>query len=153
MQSSLCRPLKPLERFGLARNDRFLILNNMDVRYSYVDVPLQMALQEEFSKGLTRIIFKYDINCKYNINAFQRCSENQYSPLADHFRTRLKKENGYVHYDVNDFHIRSHIPSCSDEYGSHHRPLMGIRACEEVESIWAIMNKFQWLTREMDVGA
>src|SRR5215475_9501278 len=125
----------------------------MHIRYSYVDVPFQLALQTEFDKGLKRILFKYDINCKYNLNAYRRCADNPHSPLDQKYWDRLKKENGYVGYGVNDFHIKSHIPSCADEYSNVHTPLMGIRACEEVESIWAIMNKFQWATREMDAGA
>jgi hypothetical protein len=122
-------------------------------RYSYVDVPFQLALQSEFDKGLNRVLFKYDINCKYNLNAYRRCVDNPHSPLDPKYRERLKKTEGFVEYDVNDFHIKSHLPSCSDEYGSFHRPLMGIRACEEVESTWAIINRFQWATREMDAGA
>jgi hypothetical protein len=79
--------------------------------------------------------------------------DNPFSPLPEKYREWLKKELGVVTYNINDFHMKSHIPACADEYSSRHTPLMGIRACEEVESVWSILNKFQWSTREMDAGA
>lgn len=122
-------------------------------RFSFVDVPFQIALQTEYEKGLEKVNFKYDVACKFNINAYNRCMANPHSPLELRYRLRLKKENGFIKYDVNDFHIYSHIPQCADEYGSAYTPLMGVRACEEIEAIWSILNAQQYGTREMDAGA
>jgi hypothetical protein len=55
-------------------------------------------------------------------------------------------------YKVNGFHIRSHNPGCSDEYGLSNTPLVGNRAMEEVETGWSVMNRDAMSTREMHAG-
>lgn len=112
-----------------------------------------MQLQDSFSKGLKRIVFMYDIACKFNINAYNRCIENPYSPLEPRFRNHLRSELGHVLYKVNKFHIKSHKPQCADQYGLNYTPLVGMRAGEEIETGWPHTNREQWSTREMGAGA
>jgi hypothetical protein len=123
------------------------------LRYSYVDVPFQIALQTEFDKGIPRVVLMYDIACKFSINAYKRCVSNPYSPLIEKYRKHLLQGDSRFKPCVNGWHIQSHLPECSDLFGAAFCPLMGVRVCEEVESTWFITNRHQWSTREMDAGA
>ena len=116
-----------------------------------MDVPFQLQLQYLFDKGLKRVVFMYDIACRFNINAYKRCMDNPYSPLKQEYRRRLT-DIGFLLYKVNKFHIRSHKADCADQYGLSYTPLVGMRAGEEVETGWPHHNCEQWSTREMGAG-
>ena len=104
-------------------------------RYSAVDVPFQIQLQRIFQQGLKRVVFLYDIACKFNIKAYQRCINNPFSPLHPIYRNRLSNV-AHMLYKVNKFHIRSHKAACGDMYGLAFTPLVGMRAGEEIETGW-----------------
>ena len=118
-----------------------------------MDVPFHMQLQREFERGLDRVLFFYDVNCNYNINAYERCVKNGDSPLSPKFHHWLKRELGKVLPKVNQWHLGSHKLTCADEYGTRYTPRTAHRHGEEVESTWSHMDKEQWATREMDAGA
>lgn len=122
-------------------------------RYYIVDVVLLVKLSEIWEQNLVRVVFTYDVNCKYKINLYRRCQNNEYSPLPDKFLDRLHPNNDVLAFLVNAFHQNAHNPECADLHAIRNVSHVGRMAGEEVESPWAEFNKNQYSTREMDAGA
>ena len=122
------------------------------IRFAVVDVPFQVQLQKEYSNGIKHVVWLYDVNCKFKINAYDRCSSNPFSPLEATFQDRLKDPK-YLSYLVNVWHGNSHKPECADQHSLRNTPLMGMVTGEEIETGWPRINRKQYATREMDAGA
>lgn len=111
-----------------------------------------MNLDKAYGVGIQRIIWIYDINCKFKINFSDRCRKNRHSPLRKLYHAYLG-DGIHLFYYVNVFHGFSHIASCADEHALRNAPLVGMITGEEVESNWSIIDPFQNAIREMDAGA
>ena len=59
-------------------------------RFDIVDIPFQSQLQKEFQSGIQHVVWLYDVNCKYKVNSWTRCVNNEFSPLSKEFQDRLK---------------------------------------------------------------
>lgn len=93
----------------------------------------------------------YDVNCKYKIRVLDRCKDNEYSPLEDRFKQRLKDPD-FVRFLVNVWHGYSHKPECSDEHSIRNCANTGMVTGEEIESGWSILNMLQYWIQEMNAG-
>lgn len=120
-----------------------------------MDVAVLQQLQNQWSKGIKRTVFTYDINCKYKINIYNRATNNPYTPISEEFKTRLKpsKVSKFVEFKINTFHQRGHNPECADEHSIRQTPNVGRMTGEDIEAPWAKLNHLQYSTREMDAGA
>lgn len=114
-------------------------------------MPFQTQLQKEYTNGIQHIVWLYDVNCKFKVNAYNRCISNPHSPLST-FKERLKQPE-YLRYFVNVWHGNSHKPECADEHSLRNAKNVGMVTGEEIESGWATINHLQYPTREMDSGA
>ena len=121
-------------------------------RFDIIDIPFQIQLQNEYENGIQNINWIYDVNCKFKINSFTRCSNNPHSPLSIEFQDRLKDKN-HLRYFLNVWHGYSHKPECSDEHSLRNMERGGMVTGEEIESGWASLNPIQYAIREMDDGA
>jgi hypothetical protein len=86
-------------------------------------------------------------------------TQNGAAKTINTVRCQSVSENGwtkptaiYLTYLVNKFHLRGHKSGCADEYSSNFTPLVGVRACEEVETGNPHLNRQQYNTREMKYG-
>lgn len=122
-------------------------------RFDIVDVPFQILLNEEWSKGLEDLIIIYDSACRFKCNAYARCTSNPHSPLDQQFWPRLKPNSDFLKFYVNTFHQHSHIPECADVHSLQNSSQIGMVTGEEIETGWATLNHLQYSIREMDAGA
>ena len=119
-----------------------------------MDVAVGSVLQNVWGSGLKRVVFTYDINCKYRINLFNRLShQNQYctSALAAHLQEAINDPHRFVPR-VNSWHLGGHIPECADDHDLAHTPCVGVMTGEDVEGPWARLDGLQYTTREMGAG-
>jgi hypothetical protein len=124
----------------------------MVTRFDIVDVPFQTQLQRAYNSGLKHVVWLYDVNCKFEVNSWNRCTHNPFSPLSPEYQDRLK-DRRYLRYFINVWHGYSHKPECSDSYSLRNADKVGMVTGEEIESGWARLNHLQYPTREMDAGA
>jgi hypothetical protein len=128
------------------------ILINCDYRFYLADIAFLNHVNEIWKKGLHRVVFTYDINCKYKLNLSHRSLQNIHTPLDPKFNDRLHYQAGYIAFLVNVFHQRAHNPECADEHSIRNTPNVGMTSGEDVESPWALMNYRQYSLREMGSG-
>lgn len=95
-------------------------------------------------KDLCRIVFSYDIACKYGINFRHRVMESDVK-LLDH-------EDFNLVFLVPKFHLGGHVRTCADKFAFDYTPNVGRMSGELVETPWAAMNWLQYSTREMGWG-
>jgi len=95
--------------------------------------------------GLPRVLFSYDLACKYGINFLSRVTGGKVKLYDINHPT--------VDFLVPKFHLASHKPSCADTYSFNFTPLVGRMSGEHVETIWSSFNWLQYSTREMGAGS
>ncbi|KAG9041031.1 hypothetical protein FS837_012809, partial [Tulasnella sp. UAMH 9824] len=110
-----------------------------------------------------RHIHTYDIGCKYSVNFQKRVTRSVDGELADTeaaSRDSLPKDvligpsdfPSDFEIKVPSWHVLGHTHDCILENNLRYTPLVGRTAGEGVETIWAVMNKHQYSTREMSHG-
>jgi len=129
------------------------IMNHCYRRFYLADVATLTNFNKIWEQTLNRIVFTYDINCKYKVNLYDRSVSNKHSPITHQFQTRLQPSAKKIEFLVNVFHQRAHNPECADEHSIRNTPLVGMMSGEDVESPWAVMNFRQYSLREMGAGA
>lgn len=121
-------------------------------RFDIVDIPFQCQLQKVYKDGIQNVVWLYDVNCKFKVNSFNRCINNEKPLLSPEFHKRLKDPQSLRYY-VNVWHGFSHKPECADEHSLRNADNVGMVTGEEIESGWARLNHLQYPTREMHAGA
>jgi hypothetical protein len=96
---------------------------------------------------IARVVFSYDIACKYNINFLKRVSEGAVKLLNP------EQIPGELVWLVPKFHLAGHRPECADQYSFNFTLFVGRMSGELVETPWAETNWLQYSTREMTWGA
>lgn len=113
-----------------------------------MDVAVALCVAAALEVGLERIVFSYDINCKYKVNFKDRVTSGT-SPLLD---PNLNFE-GFMTWLIGKFHLGGHKDDCSREHSFNYNKNVGRMSGELVETIWAVFNWLKWQTREMSWGA
>lgn len=114
-------------------------------RYRYVDVALVSGLLSSWSRGVKDILWSYDIACKHGIWFFEHVREGPDPLLPPDFDVQIRML-------VNKFHLAGHVQTCADNYSFNYTRNVGQMSGELVESLWALLNGFQYITREMGAG-
>jgi hypothetical protein len=115
-------------------------------------VPFLLNCEDAFTKLLKRIIWLYDINCKYKVNVYERCNNNRFAPLSEKYHENLRDEK-HLNYYVNVWHGFTHKPECADKHSLRNAEHVGMVTGEEIETGWSSLNHIQYSIREMDAGA
>ncbi|KIO16468.1 hypothetical protein M407DRAFT_85993 [Tulasnella calospora MUT 4182] len=108
-------------------------------RFAYVDVPLASVIRQQ-DPG-QRHIHTYDIGCKYSVNFKKRDVLIAPGDFPPDFEIK-----------VPSWHVLGHTQECILENNLRYTPLVGRTAGEGVETIWSVVNKHQYSTREMSHG-
>ncbi|KAG8940645.1 hypothetical protein FRC04_005175 [Tulasnella sp. 424] len=114
--------------------------------FSRVDVPIATVIARQ-DPGQRQVI-SYDIACKYGVKFQERVS-------APYTGGPLLEQSEYpkdLEFYVPAWHILGHTPQCNLRFNMRYHPLVGRTAGEGVETIWAVMNAYQYSTREMGHG-
>jgi hypothetical protein len=125
-------------------------------RFDVVDIPFQLQVNNEWSKGIERIVHIYDISCSFKKKSYFRCISNRFSPLHWKFRPRLElltENKKFIEWKVNVFHQLGHKPECADEHSLRNTRNVGMFTGEDIETGWSKLNHTQYANREMNAGA
>lgn len=133
----------------------------MRLRFAYVDVALASVIRQQDPSQ--RHIHTYDIGCKYSVNFKKRvtCSvDGDLEDMEAAARGSLPRDVLIAPSDfpldfeikVPSWHVLGHTHECILENNLRYTPLVGRTAGEGVETIWSVMNKHQYSTREMTHG-
>jgi hypothetical protein len=112
--------------------------------YCYVDVAVAGVMNNCLKRDICRIVFSYDIACKYSINFLKRVMEYDVK-LLDHNKFDLV-------FLVPKFHLGGHVQTCADKYAFDYTQNVGRMSGKLVETPWAAMNWLQYSTQEMGWG-
>jgi hypothetical protein len=140
---------------GLINCLTMVILTTL-LRFDIVDIPFQIQVKNEWTKGIQRIVHIYDVSCSFKKRVYERCITNRFSPLTWNFRSRLKllpENKKFIEWKVNVFHQLGHKPECADEHSLRNTPNVGRFTGEDIETGWSKLNHMQYATREMHAGA
>lgn len=124
-------------------------------------MPLASVIRQQDPEQ--RNVHTYDIGCKYSVNFKERVTKSVGGELADAdaaSRGSLPKDVLIAPSDfpsdfqikVPSWHVLGHTHDCILENNLRYTPLVGRTAGEGVETIWSVMNKHQYSTREMTHG-
>lgn len=115
-------------------------------RFARVDVPIATVIAQQ-SPGQRQVI-SYDIACKYGVKFQERVSK----PYIGGPLLAPGEYPKNLEFYVPAWHILGHTSQCNLRFNMRYHPLMGRTAGEGVETIWSVMNAYQYSTREMGHG-
>jgi hypothetical protein len=98
--------------------------------------------------GTSRLVFLYDIACKYRTFFLSQVCHGGIKLLPDKY-----SDGRFIRWLVPKFHLGSHKPECADRFSFNYAQYVGRMSGELVETPWAQFNSFQYMTREMGWGA
>ena len=105
-----------------------------------MNVAFATVLWQAISDSIGRIIFSYDIACKFGIH-FTKCISQGKVVLV-----QLKDIPNDLIWLVPKFQLAGNKEACADVYSLNYTRWVGWMSGELVETIWAALNSYQYST-------
>ncbi|KAH9474184.1 hypothetical protein JR316_0013534 [Psilocybe cubensis] len=104
----------------------------------HMDWSLTQARETTNTKGITRHLEIYDINCQYCVNLMKRLTDS----TKMHWPPSVK-----ITFAIGLFHVHGHKSECLYNYASTYIPGVGIIDGEILEPLWSVLNDTSRSTR------
>ncbi|KAG8919084.1 hypothetical protein FRC02_001929 [Tulasnella sp. 418] len=117
-------------------------------RFSHVDVAVASVMQEALQARTKRIVFSYDVNCKYSRWFQERVTAGDDPLIPENLLCQ-----GNIQFVIPKFHLASHQKTCADRFSFNYTPFVGRMSGEGVETLWPALNGLQYSIREMGWGS
>lgn len=117
-------------------------------RFKIMDLAFASVLLHYFAWGILRVVFSYNIACKYGIHFWPRVSEGEYQLLDPMWELLC-----CIIWLVPKFHLNGHKRECMDNFSFNFTKWVGRVSGELVETPWASFNWLKYSTRKMLSGA